>query len=297
MAAGITMGYSADRLLSAIGLACSTAAGIKSFAGGSGGGMVKRMHAGRSAEAGVRMCEMVDCGFDGPRAAIEGRFGLLEVLSGSSAAPEQLSASLGRQWALEQVWVKVYPICGLIQAAAQVIDDIKSQRPLDSTQIKRVRVGTSEHGVRHNSERLPADTMAAQYSIPYCVGVALAHDAANPASYGPDRLTDPLTRELAACTELYVDDEVEAAYPARFGARVSIELRNGQVYEGYELNPHGTPDQPCTDEELAQKFKRLGRASCSEAQLGTVIKLVSRIEQLDTLQPLSAALRPVTSAT
>ena len=292
MAVGVTLGYTPDRLLSAIGLACSTAAGIKSFAGGSGGGMVKRMHAGRSAEAGVRLCQMVDCGFDGPRAAIEGRFGLLEVLSGSSATPGQLSAALGKRWALEQVWVKMYPMCGLIQAIAQVLGEIKREQSLEPAGIARVRVGVSHHGVRHNSERFPIDTMAAQYSIPYCIGVALAHDAADPDSYAPDRLSDTVTRELAANTELYVDDEVEAAYPIRFGARVSVELRNGQSYESCELNPHGTPEDPCTDEELTQKFRRLARVSCTDAQLGTVTELVSRLEKLETLRPLSAALRP-----
>jgi 2-methylcitrate dehydratase PrpD len=58
VAAGITMGLTPEQLLAAIGLSCSASSGIKSFAGGSGGGMVKRMHAGRSAEAGVRMCQL-----------------------------------------------------------------------------------------------------------------------------------------------------------------------------------------------------------------------------------------------
>ena len=44
-----------NALLAAIGIACSSAAGIKSFTQGSGG-MVKRMHAGRGAEAGVLAC-------------------------------------------------------------------------------------------------------------------------------------------------------------------------------------------------------------------------------------------------
>ncbi len=292
MAAGVTMGFSADRILSAIGLACSAAAGIKSFAGGSGGGMVKRMHAGRSAESGVRMCQLVECGFDGPRAAIDGKFGLLEVFSGSSAKPELLSSSLGQRWALKQVWVKMYPMCGLIQGVAQVIDQIKNEHPVDCAEISRVRVGVSHHGVRHNSEQFPIDTMAAQYSIPYCVGVALAHNAADPDSYATDRLTDPKTCALAACTEVYVDDEVEAAYPVRYGARVIVELRDGRRYEGCEMNPHGTPEHPCTDEELATKFKRLAWPSYGDVQQGAVIELVSRIEQLDTLRPLTAALRP-----
>lgn len=296
MAVGVTLGYSAECLLSAMGLACSTAAGVKSFAGGSGGGMVKRMHAGRSAESGVRMCQLVDCGFDGPRAAIDGRFGLLEVLSGSSAIPGNLSVSLGQQWALEKVWVKVYPVCGLIQAIAQEIEELKRKHSLNSAEITSVRVGVSHHAVRHNSEPLPSDTMAAQYSIPYCVGAALVYDASNPSSYGPDRLLDPLIRAFSDRTVLYVDEEVEAAYPAHFGARVSIELRNGQKFEGYELSPHGTPEHPCTDQELTQKFTRLAKSSCSEAQIQTVIEQISRIERLENLHQLSTALRPTKSA-
>jgi len=222
VAAGVTMGYSADLLLSAIGLACSSAAGIKSFANGSGGGMVKRLHAGRSAEAGVRMCELVACGFEDPRAAIEGRFGLLDVLAGTSAAPQQLSISLGERWALQDVWVKVYLMCGLIQAVAQVIGRIKAEHPFDGGDVTRARVGTSHHGFRHNAEAFPADTMAAQYSIPYCVAIAICADAADPASYATERIEDTRVRELASRTELYVDDEVEAVYPTRFGARVAV---------------------------------------------------------------------------
>lgn len=292
MAVGVTLGFSADRLLSAMGLACSTAAGVKSFAGGSGGGMVKRMHAGRSAESGVRMCQLADCGFDGPRAAIDGRFGLLEVLSGTSATPENLSISLGQQWALEKVWVKLYPICGLIQAIAQVIGEIKNKHSLNSAEITSVRVGVSHHAVRHNSEPLPSDTMAAQYSIPYCVGAALVYDASNPGSYGPDRLSDPLIRAFSDRAELYVDEEVEAAYPAHFGARVSIELRNGQKYVGYELSPHGTPEHPCTYQELIQKFNRLAKVTCNEAQMRTAIEQISHIELLENIRQLSSALRP-----
>jgi len=296
MAVGVTLGYNVDRLLSAMGLACSAAAGIKSFAGGSGGGMVKRMHAGRSAEAGVRMCQLVDCGFDGPRAAIDGRFGLLEVLSGSSAVPEKLSASLGKQWALEKVWVKVYPMCGLIQATAQVIDKIKSEHSFSLAEIKSVRVGVNQHAIRHNSERFPSDTMAAQYSIPYCVGAALAHDAKDPESYGTDRLSHSLTRSLAARTELYVDEKVEAAYPEHYGARVVVEVQNGRVYEGYELHPHGTPEHPCSDQELSKKFRRLAMASSSDSQISATIEQIGKIERLDTLRPLSLALRPIISA-
>jgi 2-methylcitrate dehydratase PrpD len=82
IASGVVMSLSSDELVCAAGLACSTASGIKAYAGGSGGGMVKRMHAGRAAEAGVRMARLAQRGFTGPRAAVDGRYGLLEVFAG-----------------------------------------------------------------------------------------------------------------------------------------------------------------------------------------------------------------------
>ena len=68
VAVGIVMGFDASQLHTAIGIACSSASGIKAFTQGSGG-MVKRMHAGRAAEAGVLACELTRRGFTGPTAA------------------------------------------------------------------------------------------------------------------------------------------------------------------------------------------------------------------------------------
>jgi 2-methylcitrate dehydratase PrpD len=78
-----------DALLNAVGLACSCASGVKNFAAGQAG-MVKRMHAGRAAEAAVRMAMLARRGFTAPPAAIDGQFGLLDAFSAETAQPERL---------------------------------------------------------------------------------------------------------------------------------------------------------------------------------------------------------------
>src|SRR5690606_20484144 len=65
IAAGTAMELTVSELQNAVGLACSMASGIKAFAAGAGGGMVKRMHAGRAAEAGVRAAQLARRGFTG----------------------------------------------------------------------------------------------------------------------------------------------------------------------------------------------------------------------------------------
>ena len=72
LAAAVVMKLPRPQVLAAVGIACSTASGIKAFTQGTGG-MVKRMHAGHAAEAGVVACELAKRGFTGPTEGIDGR--------------------------------------------------------------------------------------------------------------------------------------------------------------------------------------------------------------------------------
>jgi len=175
VAAGIVMGFDVPQLLSAIGIACSSSSGIKAFTQGTGG-MVKRMHAGRAAEAGVLACELTRRGFTGPLQAIDGRFGLLDVISGTDAHPEYLDQDLGASLAITRVWVKAYPCCGFIHSTSHALESLKREHNITPGQVKQIRVYTNEHAVEHNGAPDPREPMAAQYSIPFCAGVALAAD-------------------------------------------------------------------------------------------------------------------------
>ena len=242
----------------AVGLACSTSSGIKTFAAGTGGGMMKRMHAGRSAESGARMAQLAARGFTAPPSAIDGRFGLLEVFGGKTTHPELLTSNLGKRWAIaERVYVKVYPCCSWIQAAVQQLVALRGPRPLDPHEIGAVRIGVSAYATKNNGEPAPIDTMGAQYSFPYCAALALTGDPADPVMYRDEAIPDTARRELARRVELHVDKEMEAAYPKHYGSRVQLELANGKRSESIVLDPHGMPGDPCTDAERLAKFSRL----------------------------------------
>jgi 2-methylcitrate dehydratase PrpD len=292
-AAGVTLGLTRDQLLAAIGLACSAASGIKSFAGGSGGGMVKRMHAGRSAEAGVRMCQLAQRGFTGPHAALDGKFGLLEVVGGSTADASRLTAGLGERWATADVWVKLYPMCGGFHSAVQLLEQLRGAAPLAAEEIRTVRVGTTRYAARNNSDPAPTDTMSAQYSIPYCAAVALLADPKDPAMFASAAIADPAIRALAARVEIFVDDAAEAAYPAKLGARVELQLRAGPLRSAAVMDVHGTPANPCSGAERDARFRQLAGAMLPAVAVERVLQVAGELHRLPTVGPLSMALRSV----
>ena len=123
--------------------------GHQELRGRHGGGMMKRMHAGRAAESGVRMAQFAARGFTGPPTAIDGRFGMLEVFGGKTARPELLTKRLGEHWAIENVYVKVFPCCSWIQASVQQLVALRGDQPLQPHAIKHVRIATNSYGEAH----------------------------------------------------------------------------------------------------------------------------------------------------
>jgi 2-methylcitrate dehydratase PrpD len=291
VAASVVMNLDADAVQRAVGLACAASSGTKAFAAGEGGGMEKRMHAGRAAEAGVRMAQLAARGFTAPPGAIEGRFGLLHVMSGDSAKPALLTAGLGLHWAVEHVYVKLYPCCAWIQAAAQQLVELRGPRPLTNGQIARVQVGVSAYALAQNGGRAPQDTFGAQFSIPYCAALALTGDPADAAAYAPDTAEARTCMELAQRVELVVDPEMEAAYPKHYGARVELELATGEKKVSSRLDPHGMPADPCTPRELTQKFESLASRVKSREDVAAITSIARNAERLRSARELAALLR------
>lgn len=121
--------------------------------------------------------------------------------------------------------------------------------------------------------------------------MALTGDAGDPRAFDASGYTNPQLLELAARVETRVDADCEAVYPKRFGSRVQLHLTNGEVKEALTLDPHGTPADPCSDEELAAKFMRLAALSPLKVDGVAITRAVAQLQARDSLHELSRALR------
>ena len=289
VAVGVVLGLPRDAVLSAIGIACSSAGGIKAFTQGSGG-MVKRMHAGRAAETGVLACELAQRGFTGPLAGVDGHFGLLEVIGGTDTAVNALTDKLGEDYAISRVWVKAYPCCGLIHSVSNAIETIKLESALTPADVKRIVVHTSKRAVEHNGDPNPQEAMAAQYSIPYCAGAAVVKNPRDPAAFDNTALADPEIRRVSRLTQLRIDEKLDALYPAHFAARVEIELNNARQFEQTMIDPHGTASDACDAAEIEAKFRLLAKPVADAGRTDRVIGAVRDLRGESSVAGLSAAL-------
>ena len=289
IAVGVLLGLDAKALANAVGIACASAGGNKSFTGS--GGMVKRLHAGLASRAGVMAARLAASGFTGPTGAIDGQFGLLDVIAGDHKRPERLDADLGEDFEILHTTVKIYPCCAVLQSTLEAIGKLRNEHGLRSDNFTALAVGSSARAVTQNNERNPADLMAAQYSLPFCAALALRDDPQDPRLFSDAALSDPSLRALMAKVVMHVDDRMQAAYPRSMGARVSATLSDGRSVAAEVLDAHGTALAPCTESELEAKFNRLAGLAIGTAAAARVLEAIGKIKDGASVSTLSQALR------
>src|SRR5256885_6402048 len=103
---------------------------------------------------------------------------------------------------------------------------------------------------------VPADLMLAQYSIPFCVALALHREARDPESYDESALTDPQIRALTR--RVRIVPEVESGHGA-MGSAVSITLSDGRRFETHVESGLLEPG------ELPVEFTRLTRGALRDS--------------------------------
>ncbi|WP_434114153.1 MmgE/PrpD family protein [Paraburkholderia caffeinilytica] len=283
--AGRLAGLNAGELCRALGIAGSLGGGLLEFAKSGDGGLVKRIHLGRAAQAGVTAARLVKAGFDGPSSVLEGKYGFLHAYC-ESADASRLTAGLGEQYETLTLCLKRYA-CHIVAHtpvfAAQRLraeHDIDARRS-DGRRIASIRIEGAARLAANHDIKAPHDQVLAQYSVPFCVAAALLHDADDPATFGATLLDDPAVRELAQRVEIVPSDRTGLSTLTR------IMLDNGAVYEQAQTDFPGCPSDPLDLAQLRAKFMRLTRRLGDRA--ATLFERLDALEHETDLQWLDAA--------
>jgi 2-methylcitrate dehydratase PrpD len=254
VACGLLLGLGERGMTNAIGIAGSLAGGLLEFAKGDGG-MVKRLHLGRASEAGVMAASLAKGGFEAPRTIIEGEFGFLRVFC-TEWDESHLTRGLGSDFVTLSAVLKRYPCHATAHPAVKAVRDLQAAHGFAGGEVASITVtGTGRMVERHNILE-PPDLMLAQYSIPFCVALALFREARDPESYDTTALADPAIRALTRNVKLV--PEAGDGHGAA-GSTVTIALADGRTFEQHETGGMLEPG------ELPDKFARLTRKAMAGA--------------------------------
>ena len=276
VASGHLLGLDARGMTNAIGIAGSLAGGLLEFARGDGG-TVKRLHLGRASEAGVLAASLAASGFAGPRTVIEGEFGFLRVFC-TEFDESQLTSGLGSNYATLSTVLKRYPCHATAHAAVRAVRDLQAEYRFSGDAVETIDVTGNRRMVERHNILEPADLMLAQYSIPFCVALALYREARDPESYDETALADPRIRALTRKVRL-IPETPSAGHGhghgqghGGTGSTVTVTLADGRRFERHETSGLLEPG------ELRDKFIRLTRSVLGEARADTLYRRLQGLE-------------------
>jgi 2-methylcitrate dehydratase PrpD len=135
----------------------------------------------------------------------------------------------------------------------------------------------------------------AEFSVPHAVAMTIL-DRPRPDWCQAVNRTDPAVLALMDKVELETDPAAQTTWvtlrhSARIPATVTIEAPRGRL-EHTRRHARGGPDDPMTDEQIAQKYRELAEPVVGSTGTARIRERIGELETLDTVARLTAALAP-----
>jgi 2-methylcitrate dehydratase PrpD len=247
-AAGASLlGLDAERTAWALGLAGQQASGL--WRARHEPGSVKALHDGRAADNGVAAALLAKDGFRGPLRVLEGDQGFFPAMA-PEGDPDAVLVPAA-DWAIHDVSFKPHAAC---RHAHPAIDAALALRDRLGPLPDRVTVMTYRDAVLFCDRPDPTTPAEGKFSIQHSVAVALIHGDAGLERFEPAALADPAVMALRSRIGVQTADDLTAAYPARFGARLTVHAGGGD-HVSEALDALGDPENPLSAEAIRAKVR------------------------------------------
>jgi aconitate decarboxylase len=293
-AAGAARGLklSADQTVHALGIAGTQSAGLMAAQYGA---MVKRMHAGRSAQSGLYGALLAKNGFTGIVDVFEAPYGgFCTTFSRSQDRFNlaELSAGLGERFETMGIALKFYSCVGSNHTTLDAIRDIQRRRRFTLAELDKIVVHGSQVTVDHVGwQYQPEGLTSAQLNLPFCVATLLIEGDVFVDQFTPAAVDDGERIALSRKVEVVHDPAISALGSAfRHKVRVDIHLRDGSVESEAREAPRGSEQSFASADEIVDKFRKLTRHAMSATRQAALVDAVLALEELPDSKRLAELL-------
>ena len=246
----------------AIGIAGTQASGLMAAQFGA---MVKRMHAGRSAQSGLYGALLAQNGFTGIVDVFENEYGgFCTTFSRSTDRFDRslLVEGLGSEFETLRIALKFYSCVGSNHTTLDAIRTMQAQHPFGAEDVARILVRGSRVTMDHVGwPYVPQGMTSAQLNLPYCVATLLLDGDVFVDQFTEAKVADPDRMRIAAKVQVAEDPEITARGSTdRHMVHVTVELKDGTRLDETVVAPRGSEVSFATAEDVVAKIRQAGLA-------------------------------------
>ena len=257
---GAAMGVAAalrltkDEFKATLSAAATSAAGLgEAFENVS---TLKPFNAARACQDGVTAALIAKTGFVGPHDMLGGTFSFFRAMC-ETCDPTVLDLEVDPNWNILGCYHKIYASCRHTHAPMDGAIAIAKEHKPNPKQIKAVKVTMYGQGIKGHSYTDISSTTAGKMSIPYCMGLSLVHKEGGISAFTEEAIRDEDVLRICKCTTVVEDPEMTKAVPSKRPAHVTVEMKDGTVFEKQVDYALGEPENPLSMEGFLAKFRDL----------------------------------------
>ncbi len=288
-------GLDAERTAIALGIAGSEASGLRD----NFGSMTKPFHAGHAGESGTVAADLAAIGWTASEDILEAPLGFFQA--GGGFDPKIIVDRLGHPWMFASPGdlIKRFP-CGTIQQ--QVMDAMLrliQQNNIKAAEVEKVEVGGNKSNYNTLFQHHPTTGLQGKFSMEYAMAILLLEHKATLNSFTDAVVQRPDVQDMIRRVHYYVDPEFNklelqgASLQAILvePSILKIYMKDGRVISGRTEPAKGSPENPMTYDEVADKFR--GNAEFAQwprQKTESVIELIKSLERAPDMSRLTPAL-------
>jgi 2-methylcitrate dehydratase PrpD len=281
-------GLDARQTAFAIGIAATEGGGYRhNF-----GSMTKPLHAGRAAEAGPVATDLAALGWTAADDILEAPLGFFQA-AGGGFDPASIVGRFGKPWTLASpgVSIKPHPSGSLTHPAMGEMQRLIRDHHLKAADVEKIDLGGNHAMTTSLHQHQPTTGLQAKFSMEFCLSILLVDGKAGLAEYQDAVVQRADVQDMIKRVNFYVDPEAEQAGMDKMTSIVRIHLKGGKVVSGRAEFAKGSPSNPMTYGEVADKFRGCAEfAKWPMAKADAVIATVKSLENVPDMTKLSAAL-------
>lgn len=286
-AAGRLLRLDTDQMVMALGVAASSASGLRvNF-----GSMVKPLHAGQAARNGVLAALLAREGFEASDQAMEHPCGYLHVFNAGIGFDSAPLLSMGEPLEIlteHGLALKPYPSCGATHPGIEAALQLHAE--LAGAPIRSVRAGVCEMAFAPLIHVMPDGPLEGKFSLHFCIAAALLDGVVDLSTFTDEKVADPAIRDLIPRIRMELDDKLRD--DSEFATVVTVETAAGERHERFVPLAMGKPARWFSVERMQDKFGDCASAVLGPAACERAFAAWRELDRAQPVQPLIEILQP-----
>ena len=290
-AAGKLLGLDGERMVHALGIAGTQAAGLMAAQYAA---MVKRMHAGRASQSGVYGALLAEKGLTGITNILEADYGGYCKVMGETPDLGRMTRGLGEDYEVLKVGFKKFSCCGSNLTSLEALSRIMMDHSLEASEIKRITIrSTSVTKLHVGWDYKPEGITSGQMNLPYCLALMALEGEVFVDQFTEEKINDPKILEFIKRIEVVPDEDLDRlGQEYRHAILCQVDTKDGRRFDHRIDFAKGGPNHPLTRQEMESKFRKLTAKALPGKKVESLFQAIQNIEEVSSLGEFIRCLVP-----